>query len=521
MTKNYNWLPELDDTVPKEAYGYAVTSYSIAYEAWRRGLNISFENIYNSKGLFIPRYIISSKDKKIRFIDSRPHVVSKEAIKICSNKQLTREMLGKKYISVPKGKVLKSLEYAQIKRSISDLRFPLVIKPLHSTDGNGVITGIESLEELLNNLDYLNKKLNYEHIIVEEFISGEVYRAFVIGDKVVGAYRRLPPHVIGDGRKTIKQLLKEMNDIREKIPSTYDTRLRINDEVKRELKKQGHLFQSVPEKDELVRLKTKNNVLSSGDPIDATDDLPEDFKKNLVKAVEAIPGLIQAGVDVIYNKRTEEYAILKIISKPSIKNHLFPLKGKSRNIPKAIIDYYFPETIGKYLSDTTPKYFFDYLFVKEYLQNNRVKKFTLPDHPYEPNLISKLIKFESDMDLNKVKRMIRKKFHKFKFNGEMNLSNENKYEIIVAGNYQDVERFIDSLKEKKYIKNVEDENFFGGVRIGFTFNYKQMENSKVLLKEKDRKIKELEKRIKQIENSKSWRLTAPLRTIVSKIKKYN
>lgn len=48
-----------------------------------------------------------------------------------------------------------------------------------------------------------------------------------------------------------------------------------------------------------------------------------------------------------------------------------------------------------------------------------------------------------------------------------------------------------------------------------------MENSKVLLKEKDRKIKELEKRIKQIENSKSWRLTAPLRTIVSKIKKYN
>lgn len=519
MKKEYKWLPELEDAVPVEAYGYALTNYAIAYEAWRRGLTITFENIYHRKGKYIPRYTISNKNKRIKFTHSRPNVVSKEAIKICLNKQLTRETLKKENISVPKGRVLKNLEYDQIKNDISDLEFPLVVKPLNGTGGKGVITGIDSLEELMENIEYLNKKLKYEQIIVEEYIQGEDYRAFVIGDKVVGAFRRLPPHVIGDGKKTVKQLLKEKNDVREKIPGTFNMRVRINEEVKRELKKQNFTLKSVPEKGEFVRLKSKNNVSSGGDPIDATDELSEELKKNLVKAVQAIPGLIQGGVDVIYDRETGKYAILEINTKPSIRNHLFPIKGNAHEIPKTIIDYYFPETVGKYLNDTTPKYYFDYLFVKEYLQNNRLKKFTLPKHPYEPNLISKLIKFESDRDLTRLKRMIRNNFQKFKFNGELILSGTDKYKIIVAGNYQDVEYFIEYLKGRKYIRNVTDEEFSGGVRIGFTFKNKHIENPMGLIEEKDNKIKELENEIKQIKNSNSWKLTAPLRKLMSKVRK--
>ncbi|RHW35509.1 ATP-grasp domain-containing protein [Oceanobacillus profundus] len=538
MNYEHNWLPELEGTVPKEAYGYALSNYTIAYEAWRRGLSITFENLYHNKGMYYPIYSIYNNDNKVQFTHTRPHLVSKDAVDICVNKQRTRETLDAHNVPVPKGRLLKSLAFDQVKKQISDLSFPLVIKPLAGAGGRGVITGIDSFDELMENIQYLTEKLNYHQIIVEEYITGEDYRAFVIGDKVVGAFRRLPPHVIGDGKSTIRELLKKKNKFRVNIPGTYDMKVLINEEIKRELNKQNLTLKSIPEKDQFVRLKTKNNVSSGGDPIDATHELSEDLKENLVKAVQAIPGLIQGGVDVIYDKESGRYAILEINTKPSIRNHLYPIKGNAHEIPKSIIDYYFPETKGKYLSETTPKYYFDYSFVKEYLQNNRLKKFTLPTHPYEPNLISKLITFQSDHELAKLKQMIRTNFHKLKFNGEMNLISTDQYEIILAGNYQDVEQFIDFLKSKKFISNVQNEHYQGGVRVGYSFNYKPSEEETVTdaegtsslspieekdilasIEEKDKRIKELENEIIQLKNSKSWTVTAPLRKLSKKLNK--
>src|SRR5690625_2525513 len=464
MEREPEWLPELEGTVPEEAYGYAISIYSIAYEAWRRGLDITFENIYHQKGKFVPRYSISSPERKIKFSHTRPDVVDKEAINICSNKQLTREKLASQNVPVPKGLLLNSLDPKKVKNEISDLQYPLVVKPLAGHGGRGVITGIDNFKELMDNIEFLRDKLKYDEIIVEEYIEGEDYRAFVIGDKVVGAFRRLPPHVIGDGKKTIRELLHDKNEIRIKIPGTYNLRIRINEEMRRELKKQKLTLKSVPKEDQFVRLKTKNNVSSGGDPIDATHELTEDLKENLVRAVKAIPGLIQGGVDVMYDKSSGRYAILEINTKPSIRNHLFPLQGKAHEIPKAMIDYYFPKTKGKYLSDTTPKYYFDYSVVKEHIQNNRLKNLALPNYPYEPNLTSKKITFKSENDIKNIKQMLRRNFHKLKFNGEMTPIDINKYELTIAGNYQDIAYFIDVLKSKRFITDVQHEDYDGGIR---------------------------------------------------------
>ncbi|WP_164218463.1 ATP-grasp domain-containing protein [Virgibacillus sp. YIM 98842] len=522
MDNEYKWLPELEGTVPKEAYGYAISNYAIAYEAWRRGLNITFEKVYHNRGMFIPKYTIYSKNNKVQFSHTRPHLVSKQAIKICVNKQLTREALDKENIPVPKGMLLKSLDETYIKKATSGLNFPLVVKPLNGRGGRGVITGIDDFVELKENIQYLKNELNFDQIIVEEYIQGEDYRAFVIGDKVVGAFRRLPPHVIGDGKNSIKKLMKSKNDIRVKIPGTYNMRVIINKEIKRELRKQNYTLNSVPSRGQFVRLKTKNNVSSGGDPIDATDELPEEIKNNLVKAVKAIPGLIQGGVDVIYDKKTGRYAILEINTKPSIRNHLYPIKGNAHEIPKAIIDYYFPETKGNYLSKTTPKYYFDYLFVTKYIRNNRLEKFTLPPHPYEPNLDSKLISFKSNKELTRVKQLIRSTFHKLKFNGEMNLIRSGEYELIVAGNYQDIDFFIDKLRSNRLLSEVQFYNYAGPVRIGFTFNNKSMSDPLRLIEENEnlnKKVKQLEKELNQLKNSKSWKITSPLRKLKRKREK--
>ncbi|MFX7866200.1 cyanophycin synthetase, partial [Acinetobacter baumannii] len=48
-------------------------------------------------------------------------------------------------------------------------------------------------------------------VMVEKFLPGGDYRLLVIGDKLIAAARRDPPHVIGDGVHTVKQLVDKVN----------------------------------------------------------------------------------------------------------------------------------------------------------------------------------------------------------------------------------------------------------------------------------------------------------------------
>src|SRR5699024_7090839 len=125
-------------------------------------------------------------------------------------------------------------------------------------------------------------------------------------------------------------------------------------------------------------LKSKSNISSGGDPIDATDEIPDSVKKMAVAASNAIPGLVQSGVDVIYDKGTNNAVILEINTLPSIRTHLFPMEGKARDIPSAIIDYYFPETKPNH---GQPCYYFDLQRIWEVFRDGVAEEIAVPDHP--------------------------------------------------------------------------------------------------------------------------------------------
>src|SRR6185436_2226470 len=48
-------------------------------------------------------------------------------------------------------------------------------------------------------------------IVVEQFAPGGDYRILVVGGRVIAASRREPAHVIGDGKRTIKELVDIAN----------------------------------------------------------------------------------------------------------------------------------------------------------------------------------------------------------------------------------------------------------------------------------------------------------------------
>ena len=51
-----------------------------------------------------------------------------------------------------------------------------------------------------------------EIIIIEEFLPGTEYRFFVIDHQVKAVLLRIPANVIGDGERSIEELVAEKND---------------------------------------------------------------------------------------------------------------------------------------------------------------------------------------------------------------------------------------------------------------------------------------------------------------------
>src|SRR5699024_5249816 len=137
--------------------------------------------------------------------------------------------------------------------------------------------------------------------------------------------------------------------------------LRNNSETIDFIGRKGHTLDSVPEIGEVVYLNNKGNISYGGDPVDVLDELSDEVKATAVKALQAVPGLHHAAVDLIIEEnQTDNNAayVIKLNPSEQLGSILFRMYGKPRDIRKAIIDYYFPET--KDVEIEREKLYFDF-----------------------------------------------------------------------------------------------------------------------------------------------------------------
>lgn len=86
----------------------------------------------------------------------------------------------------------------------------VVVKPAAATGGGrGVTTGITSARGLRRAARLAAR--HSDSLIVEEHVSGHSYRLLYLEGRLLDAIRRDPPTVIGDGRRSIRQLVREEN----------------------------------------------------------------------------------------------------------------------------------------------------------------------------------------------------------------------------------------------------------------------------------------------------------------------
>lgn len=520
------WLPHLKGSIPKEATRNRISLYTIALEGWRRGLKLRF---YNRSTKETPNEIIYSLESESRihyFNESNGDKNSDKALEICNDKGLTYDYLKKANVPIPSGKRFDNRsEINEMIDFASGLSFPLVVKPTNASSGKGVITNIKDLNSLKDAIVYVREKLLYDNIIIQEHIEGKEVRIYVLNDQVIAATNRLPANIVGDGKSTIVKLIEEKNKFRKQIPHLYYRPIKIDSQLKDLLHRKGYNLDSVLKKGERLFLRKISNVSAGGDPVDVTDQLTVKQKKIAIEAVKAIPGLTHCGVDMMISDDNDSGVVLEINTSPGIGSHLFPIEGNARDIPKALIDYYFPETVNS--NSRNSNVYFGLQPIFDSLYGGYLSELEIKPHP-ENKLTCKRIFIHTDLSLVDFYNKIKKLILKWDINGYVQKKDSNTLEVLIGHeNVKNLEKFIKFLLDKKTylkIKNFVEDEWNQPIKIGFELldefnnmsiieleNYYNQNHKEIRVLE--REVIRLSKRVEQVKNSHSWKLTKPLRKV--------
>ncbi|HET7294231.1 MAG TPA: cyanophycin synthetase [Vicinamibacteria bacterium] len=265
-------------------------------------------------------------------------------VEIAGDKDLTKSLLAEHGVPVPKGHVVEGEEHAvEVAR---ELGWPVVVKPLDASHGRGVLTNIRGEEEL--RLACRDARKFREEIIVERFLEGHDFRFLVISGKFICAAQRVPAFVVGDGVRTIAELVAETNrDPRRGIGhEKVLTRIEIDDATLALLARRRLSPKSVPPAGETVYLKATANLSTGGIARDVTD-LVHPSNVHLMERVAKIVGLDIAGIDVIAPTVEKPLAevgggIVEVNAAPGFRMHVAPAEGTPRDVAGAVVDMLFP-----------------------------------------------------------------------------------------------------------------------------------------------------------------------------------
>lgn len=339
-------LDDFSVEVVNDAFGTPLAGYTIALEAWRRGLRV---RLLDSQ---IRRYFISDSTRSIKFDKARPSLTTSGAINVTKSKFKTSAHLRDAGVPVPMSRIVDPEEPGAtevLAREAGALGYPVVLKPLLGSMGRDVYTNIQTEADLLESYRYLTQDgRRSQKYVLEEHFAGEDYRVLVVGDRLTAVCQRRPANVVGDGQSSIKDLIAHKNGQRSGNPYLSAKPIKVDREVLHLLANQDLKVDSVVPAGQRVMLRGKANASQGGDSIDRTDDIPDVVKDAAVKAVAAIPGLFMAGVDIIYDaSRTpveDSFRVIELNSRPEIEINMYPWEGEGRDAPRDIIDQLFTET---------------------------------------------------------------------------------------------------------------------------------------------------------------------------------
>lgn len=308
--KRKNTINEKLFSGPEVLEGVNPYAKIIVNEARRRGINVE---MLDAAGGF---FRLSYGARAVRCRESLSELTSAVAMSICDDKGVTRRVVETAGVQVP----------AQIDGDAAPQEVAaflarhgrVVVKPARGEQGKGVAVGMETYDEIEAAVDYARKFS--DTVLLEECVEGEDLRLVLINYRLVAAAIRRPAMVVGDGRSTIRDLIKAQSR-RRAAATGGESRIPLDDETARTVRAAGFaLDDALPEGRELKVRKTAN--LHTGGTIhDVTDIVHPALIEAGVKVARAID-IPVVGVDLIVKSPAEaDYAFIEANERPGLANH--------------------------------------------------------------------------------------------------------------------------------------------------------------------------------------------------------
>src|SRR5262245_43204045 len=266
------------------------------------------------------------------------------AVEIASDKEETNRLLADLGLPVPQQRLVTTDEAAV--RAAEEVGYPVVVKPFNANHGRGVSIGMTDAAQVRTAFE--QARSHSRSVVVESFIAGLDHRMLVVGGELIAVSRRVPGHVVGDGRRTVAELVDLVNnDPRRGVGhEKVLTRLELDHQAERLLRQRGYAPDSVPADGEIVYLRSTGNLSTGGTAVDVTDIVHPDNREMAMRAARAI-GLDVCGVDFLTEDISKSYrefggAICEVNAAPGFRMHVSPSEGTPRDVAGPVIDMLFP-----------------------------------------------------------------------------------------------------------------------------------------------------------------------------------
>ena len=268
------------------------------------------------------------------------------AVEIASDKEETRSILAALGLPVPRQELVYSADGAA--EAAEAIGYPVVTKPLNANHGRGISIRLTTPEQVRAGFDMARQHGTSRGVLVESFVTGFDHRMLVVNGDLVAVAKRVPGHVVGDGRSTIEALVAVVNaDPRRGVGhEKVLTQIAFDDQAERLLANAGYDRSTVLPAGETFFLRSTANLSTGGTAIDLTDIVHPDNREMAVRAVRAV-GLDVGGVDFLTDDVAMSYkdaggAIVEVNAAPGFRMHVAPSEGTPRDVAAPVMDMLFP-----------------------------------------------------------------------------------------------------------------------------------------------------------------------------------
>ncbi|MAS07071.1 MAG: N-acetylglutaminylglutamine synthetase [Ahrensia sp.] len=336
--KRKNPINETLFTGPPEDAALNPYAKIIVNEARRRGIQVK---VVDAEAGF---FRLTHGGRSILCRESLSELTSAVAMSICDDKSVTRRMVSAAGVRVPE-QLADGASPDEIAEFVKRCG-RVVVKPARGEQGRGISVGLSDMAEVEAAIEEARKVSDV--VLLEEYVQGEDLRLIVINYRVVAAAVRRPPVIVGDGERTVRELI-EAQSRRRRAATGGESRIPLDAETERTIREAGFGLDDVLPADTELAVRKTANLHTGGTIHDVTDIVNPKLVEAATEAARAID-IPVTGIDLMVKAPSlPDYAFIEANERPGLANH------EPQPTAERFVDLLFPLSVPASVRQTLQK----------------------------------------------------------------------------------------------------------------------------------------------------------------------